>query len=91
MRKLLLEIGCEELPAAACMEAGLQLPALAREHLGVSPDELWLGPRRLAFPATVPDRTEDTWVQGPAGVAARPRRRRVREAAGRRGRRADRA
>ncbi len=65
MRKLLLEIGCEELPAAACMEAGLQLPALAREHLGVSPDELWLGPRRLAFPATVPDRTEDTWVQGP--------------------------
>ncbi|HST16496.1 MAG TPA: glycine--tRNA ligase subunit beta [Gaiellaceae bacterium] len=65
MRKLLLEIGCEELPAAACMEAGLQLPALAREHLGVSPDELWLGPRRLAFPATVPDRTEDSWVQGP--------------------------
>jgi glycyl-tRNA synthetase beta chain len=63
--KLLLEIGCEELPAAACMEAGLQLPQLAREHLGVVPDELWLGPRRLAFAATVPERTEDAWVKGP--------------------------
>ena len=65
MPKLLLEIGCEELPAAACMEAGLQLPSLAREHLGVTPDELWLGPRRLAFPATVPERTEARWIQGP--------------------------
>ena len=65
MPKLLLEIGCEELPAAACMEAGLQLPGLAQEHLGVVPDELWIGPRRLAFPATVPERTEDAWLQGP--------------------------
>ncbi|HEX6762689.1 MAG TPA: glycine--tRNA ligase subunit beta [Gaiellaceae bacterium] len=65
MPKLLLEIGCEELPATACMEAGLQLPDLATEHLGVVPDELWIGPRRLAFPATVPERTADTWVQGP--------------------------
>ncbi len=65
MPKLLLEIGCEELPAAACMEAGLQLPGLALEQLGVKPDELWIGPRRLAFPALVPARTEDTWVQGP--------------------------
>jgi glycyl-tRNA synthetase beta chain len=65
MPKLLLEIGCEELPAAACMEAGLQLPGLAREHLGVKPTELWIGPRRLAFPATVPERTEDVWVKGP--------------------------
>ena len=65
MPKLLLEIGCEELPAAACMEAGLQLPGLALEHLGVKPSELWIGPRRLAFPATVPERTEDTWVKGP--------------------------
>ena len=32
MPRLLLEIGCEELPAAACMEAGLQLPELVREH-----------------------------------------------------------
>ncbi len=65
MPKLLLEIGCEELPAAACMEAGLQLPGLAREQLGVKPDELWIAPRRLAFPAVVPERTEDAWVQGP--------------------------
>jgi len=34
MPRLLFEIGCEELPAAACMEAALQLPELAREHLG---------------------------------------------------------
>src|SRR4029077_11325295 len=65
MPKLLLEIGCEEMPAAACMEAGLQLPGLAQEHLGVVPDELWIAPRRLAFPATVPERTEDVWLQGP--------------------------
>jgi glycyl-tRNA synthetase beta chain len=62
---LLLEIGCEELPAAACVEAGLQLPELAREHLGVVPDELYIGPRRLAFPARVPERTADEWVKGP--------------------------
>ncbi len=65
MPKLLFEIGCEELPAAACMEAGLQLPALSREHLDTVPDELYIGPRRLGFPATVPDRTEDEWVKGP--------------------------
>ena len=65
MPKLLLEIGCEELPAAACMEAGLQLPGLCLEHLGVIAEELWIGPRRLAFPATLPDRTEDAWIQGP--------------------------
>jgi glycyl-tRNA synthetase beta chain len=65
MPTLLLEIGCEEMPAAACMEAGLQLPELAREHLGVTPDELFIGPRRLAFPARVPDRTADAWVKGP--------------------------
>lgn len=65
MQALLFEIGCEELPAAACIEAGLQLPDLAREHLGVVPDELFIGPRRLAFPARLPDRTADEWVKGP--------------------------
>jgi len=65
MPNLLLEIGVEELPAAACMEAGLQLPELSRVHLGVTPSELFLGPRRLAFPARVPERTEDEWVKGP--------------------------
>jgi glycyl-tRNA synthetase beta chain len=65
MPKLLLEIGVEELPASACMEAGLQLPALSREHLGVEPSSLYIGPRRLAFPTDVPERTEDEWVKGP--------------------------
>jgi glycyl-tRNA synthetase beta chain len=62
---LLLEIGCEELPAAACREAALQLPELAREHLGAEPTSLFIGPRRLAFPAEVPARTPDEWVKGP--------------------------
>ena len=87
MPKLLFEIGCEELPAAACMEAGLQLPELAREHLGAQPLELCVGPRRLAFPVDVPERTADDMGPGAAGGSARPRRRRVRQAAGRRGRR----
>lgn len=65
MRSLLLEIGVEELPAAACMEAGLQLPELAREHLGAQPSALFLGPRRLGFPAELPERTEDEWIKGP--------------------------
>jgi glycyl-tRNA synthetase beta chain len=65
MRQLLLEIGVEELPAAACIEAGLQLPELSREHLGAKPSELFIGPRRLAFPTRVPERTEDDWVKGP--------------------------
>ena len=65
MRPLLFEIGVEELPAAACIEAAVQLPALSLEHLGVKPTELFIGPRRLAFPARVPDRTEAEWVKGP--------------------------
>jgi glycyl-tRNA synthetase beta chain len=63
--RLLFEIGCEELPAAACMEAALQLPELAREHLGAQTLELYVGPRRLAFPVDVPERTADAWVKGP--------------------------
>jgi len=65
MPQLLLEIGCEELPAAACMEAALQLPELAREHIEAMPSALYVGPRRLAFPADVPERTSDEWVKGP--------------------------
>ncbi|MBA3842854.1 MAG: glycine--tRNA ligase subunit beta [Actinobacteria bacterium] len=65
MPKLLFEIGCEELPAAACMEAGLQLPELSRAHLGASPEELFIGPRRLAFPVTVAEHTDDEWIKGP--------------------------
>jgi glycyl-tRNA synthetase beta chain len=65
MPRLLFEIGCEELPAAACMEAGLQLPELAREQLGAQTIELYIGPRRLAFPVDVPDSTADAWIKGP--------------------------
>src|SRR5260221_9137045 len=65
MPRLLFEIGCEELPAAACMEAGLQLPELVREHLGAHPLELFIGPRRLAFPVDVPEHTADEWIKGP--------------------------
>ena len=48
MPTLLLEIGCEELPAGACYEAEAQLPELVRAHLGVEPTKLYIGPRRLA-------------------------------------------
>ena len=66
MPTLLFEIGCEELPANAVREAGEQLPALAREHLGVEPAELFLGPRRLAILVRdLPAQTEEHWVQGP--------------------------
>jgi glycyl-tRNA synthetase beta chain len=64
--KLLLEIGCEELPAAACREAGEQLPALVEELLGAPPSELYIGPRRLAFIVEeLPAETAGEWVKGP--------------------------
>jgi glycyl-tRNA synthetase beta chain len=65
MPRLLFEIGCEELPAAACLEAALQLPELAREHLGAQALELFIGPRRLAFPVDLPEHTADEWIKGP--------------------------
>ena len=66
MPSLLLEIGCEELPAAACREAGAQLPPLAERQLGAAPTEVFVGPRRLAvFFDEVPERTPDEWVKGP--------------------------
>ena len=65
MPRLLFEIGCEELPAAACLEAGLQLPELARQHLGAHTLALFIGPRRLAFPVDLPERTADEWIKGP--------------------------
>ncbi|HSL64929.1 MAG TPA: glycine--tRNA ligase subunit beta [Gaiellaceae bacterium] len=66
MPSLLLEIGCEELPAAACVEAEAQLPELAREHLGVEPTAVHVGPRRLVVLVDdLPERTPDAWVQGP--------------------------
>ena len=66
MPSLLLEIGCEELPASACYEAEAQLPALCLEHFGREPDELFIGPRRLAvLVRDLPARTEPVWVKGP--------------------------
>ena len=49
MPTLLLELGCEELPASACREAEAQLPALVREQLGVEASHVYVTPRRIAF------------------------------------------
>jgi glycyl-tRNA synthetase beta chain len=66
MASLLLEIGCEELPATACREAAAQLPVLAARELGLAPTDVFVGPRRLAaFFEDVPERTPDEWVKGP--------------------------
>ncbi|MFL5923894.1 MAG: glycine--tRNA ligase subunit beta [Gaiellaceae bacterium] len=66
MPSLLLEIGCEELPAGACREAEEELPVLAERHLGAAPDRLFIGPRRLALRFDdLPERTPDEWIKGP--------------------------
>lgn len=66
MATLLFEIGCEELPAWACREAEVQLPGLCERELGRRPDELLLGPRRLALLVRdLPERSPDEWVKGP--------------------------
>jgi glycyl-tRNA synthetase beta chain len=66
MPSLLLEIGCEELPAGACREAEEQLPGLAERELGAAPERIFVGPRRLALLFDdVPERTPDEWVKGP--------------------------
>src|SRR5947208_1783378 len=66
MPSLLLEIGCEELPAAACREAEAQLPELARAHVGAAASQLFVGPRRIGFLVDdLPERTADEWVKGP--------------------------
>ena len=66
MATLLLEIGCEELPASACREALAQLPELCRAQLGVEPEHVFAGPRRLALLADGVDREPPReWVKGP--------------------------
>jgi glycyl-tRNA synthetase beta chain len=66
MPSLLLEIGCEELPAAACREAEAQLPELAELHFGKRPSAVFATPRRLAtLIDDLPERTPDEWIKGP--------------------------
>jgi glycyl-tRNA synthetase beta chain len=66
MATLLFEIGCEELPASACVQAGDQLRGRCEQILGVSPNEVFVGPRRLAILVSdLPERTPDEWVKGP--------------------------
>lgn len=66
MATLLFEIGCEELPASACVQARDQLRERSERILGVSPSEVFVGPRRLAIlVADLPERTPDEWVKGP--------------------------
>ena len=66
MATLLLEIGCEELPAGACREAGEQLPVVAERELGARPDQVLVGPRRLALLFEgIPEHTPDEWIKGP--------------------------
>jgi glycyl-tRNA synthetase beta chain len=66
MASLLLEIGCEELPAGACREAEAQLPALAERELGALPNHVLVGPRRLSLLFDdIPEQTADEWVKGP--------------------------
>jgi glycyl-tRNA synthetase beta chain len=66
MATLLIEIGCEELPAAACREAQAQLAELCRLAVGVEPTRLLITPRRLALLVDdVPEQTPDEWIKGP--------------------------
>jgi glycyl-tRNA synthetase beta chain len=66
MATLLLEIGCEELPAGACREAEAQLPMLVERELGVRPHRVLVGPRRIAgLVRDMPERTPDEWIKGP--------------------------
>jgi glycyl-tRNA synthetase beta subunit len=66
MATVLIEIGCEELPAFACREAEAQLPELCRRLLGVEPGRVLITPRRLALLVDdVPERTPDEWLKGP--------------------------
>ena len=66
MATLLIEIGCEELPASACREAERHLPEVARRALGVEPAQVLVTARRLAVVAEdVPEQTADQWVKGP--------------------------
>jgi glycyl-tRNA synthetase beta chain len=60
---LLLEIGCEELPASACAQALVQM---REEWLPVFGGAVYATPRRLVLLSTeTPEREDDQWIQGP--------------------------
>jgi glycyl-tRNA synthetase beta chain len=64
--RLLLEIGCEELPAGSVREAEAQLPRLCQQQLGVAPEQVLVGPRRLAVLVDgLEEQTGDQWIKGP--------------------------
>ncbi|MGH3023003.1 MAG: glycine--tRNA ligase subunit beta [Gaiellaceae bacterium] len=64
MPSLLLEIGCEELPASACREAADQLREQWLPELG--PGVVYAGPRRLALHVSdLAEREPDQWLKGP--------------------------
>jgi glycyl-tRNA synthetase beta chain len=68
---LLLELGCEELPAGACREAAEQLPVLSQRELGAAPTHVFVGPRRLALLLEdVAEQTPDEWIKGPPEALA---------------------
>jgi glycyl-tRNA synthetase beta chain len=60
---LLLEIGCEELPASACEEASRQMRDSWVPRFG---GRVYATPRRLVLLSDeVSEREEDEWIQGP--------------------------
>jgi len=60
---LLFEIGCEELPASACVEAEAQLRS---ELAKLGEGNVFVGPRRLALLVDdLPEREPDEWAKGP--------------------------
>ena len=66
MATLLLEIGCEELPASACHEAERQLPGLVEDELGIPPSRVFVTPRRIAFVVDdLPESAPGRLVKGP--------------------------
>ena len=77
MPDLLVEIGCEELPAAACRQAGAQLPglldeALAKAGIGSGEHRFHVAPRRLAaiaFGLPAERAAERSEVRGPRADA----------------------
>jgi glycyl-tRNA synthetase beta chain len=77
MPTLLLELGCEELPASACREAEAQLPTLVHSQLGVEASHVYVTPRRIAFVIEeLPETAAEELVKGP------PAERREQAAAG---------